>query len=147
MSDATVRTYSPSEVNVLVNGIPIAGFADGTFIKIVRNGDAFTKKKGSDGTIDRVNNNAFDYEVEFVLRRTSPFNAVFSGLLAADQISNEGIFPLTITDNSGPSNGPSLFAATQAWFRKDPDVEYADTLGNYTWKIDTGIATNFIGGN
>lgn len=148
---ASVYTYNASLVSVsitplAVTGVSIgtlSGFGDGTFVKITRAGDAFDKKRGADGTVDRINKSIYDFEVEFVLKRTSPFNGLLSALLAADQALSNGIFPLFIKDLSGMS----IFSATQAWIKKDPEVEYADTLGNYTWKIDTGIGAQFIGGN
>lgn len=143
MADATVRTYDPSQVLVIVGAAVMAGFGDGTFVKITRSGDAFEKKRGADGTIDRINKNAVDFEVEFTLKRTSPLNAILSGLLVADQKSNKGVFNISITDKSGSS----IFTAPQAWIKKDPDTEYADSLGNYTWKIDTGAGANLIAGN
>lgn len=143
MADTTVRTYDPAQVVFTLNGVPMSGFADGTFIKINRSGDAFEKKRGADGGVDRINKNAHDFEVEFSLKRTSPFNAILSAALAADMATNKGVGILGITDLSGAS----LFAAPQAWIKKDPDQEYADTLGNYTWKFDTGAATSFLGGN
>jgi hypothetical protein len=141
--DQTLRTYDPSLVLVAVGPMTLAGFADGTFVKITRSGDAFEKKKGADGTVDRINKCAYDFEAEFTLKRTNPLNAKLSALLAADQKSNDGVFPLTIRDKSGNS----LFEAPQAWIKKDPDVEYADSLGGYTWKIDTAAGANLIGGN
>lgn len=143
MADSTVRTYDPSQVLVIVGAAVMAGFGDGTFVKITRSGDAFEKKRGADGTVDRINKNAVDFEVEFSLKRTSPLNAVLSALLVADQASNKGTFPLTIKDKSGSS----VFAAAQAWVKKDPDTEYADTLGNYTWKFDTGAGAHLVAGN
>ena len=143
MADPNVRTFDPAEVQLIVGTTVITGFGDGTFIKITRSGDAFDKKRGAAGDVDRINKNAFDFEVEVTLKRTAVHNATFSGLLAADQLSSSGIVILTIKDNSGNS----LFEAPQAWIKKDPDTEYADSLGNYTWKFDTGPAANFIGGN
>lgn len=141
--DSTVRTYDPSEVRILVGALVLTGFADGTFVKINRSGDAFEKKRGADGTIDRINKNAIDFEVEFSLKGTNPQNATLSGILAGDQASNKGIFPLTIQDMSGNS----IFEGPQSWIKKDPDQEFADALNNRTWKIDTGAAANLIGGN
>jgi hypothetical protein len=143
MADANVRTYDPAEVSLTIGAYHVSGFASGTFIKVTRSGDAFTKERGADGTVDRKNNNIYDFELEFSLRRTSPYNGIFSGLLAADQQTNEGVLPVTISDGSGYS----LFFAADAWIRKDPDGEYADALGNYTWKWDTGLGSNFLGGN
>ena len=82
--DSTVRTYDPAKVRILVGALVLTGFADGTFVKITRSGDAFEKKRGADGTIDRINKNAVDFEVEFSLKGTNPQNAQLSALLAAD---------------------------------------------------------------
>jgi hypothetical protein len=141
--DSTVRTYDPSKVRVLIGALVMTGFADGTFVKINRSGDAFDKKRGADGTVDRINKSAYDFEVDFSLKGTSPLNASLSGLLATDQLTNGAIFPLTIQDLSGNS----LFEAPQAWIKKDPDQDFADSLNNRSWKIDTGAAANLIGGN
>lgn len=143
MADLTVRTYDPKKVIVTVGVHVLTGYPDGTFIKIKRGGDAFEKAVGADGTVDRINKNRTDYEVEVTLKATSPLNAILSGLLVADQLSNAGVLPLTIADLSGNS----LFSAPQAWLRKDPDVEYADSLGTRTWLFDTGAGVNLIGGN
>ena len=147
----TVRTFDPSKVIVAIAGVGvISGFADGTFVKVTRTGSAFEKKRGAAGEIDRINKNAYDFEVEITLKQTSPYNAVLSGLLAADQLSNQGIFPLTITDTSASSvsaTPPSVFTAPSAWIEKDPDVDYADSLKNHMWKIATGVGANFIAGD
>jgi hypothetical protein len=145
--DKTVRTYDPSEVKIVVGTFVLSGYADGTFVKITRSGDAFEKKKGADGTVDRINKNAYDFEVEITIKQTSPYNAILSGLLAADQLSNNGVFPLTITDLSGATTGPSAFFAPQAWIMKDPEVDYGDALKNHTWKFATGAGANYIAGN
>lgn len=143
MADLTVRTYDPNQIIVTFMGVPLTGFAEGSFVKIKRNGDAFTKSKGADGSVDRVNNNAFDFEVGLTLKQTSPMNEYLSGLLAADQLSNAGTGPMTIMDN----NGVTLFAAGQAWVKKDPDVEFSDKMSDREWTFDTGAAALLVGGN
>lgn len=143
MADLTVRTYDPKKVIVVFGPLTFTGYVDGTFIKIKRSGDLFDKKVGADGTVDRVNKNRADFEVELSLKQTSPLHAELCGLAVADAETNSGILPLTITDLSGKS----LFAATQAWIKKDPDVEYSDNLGGRTWTFDTGAGANLIGGN
>lgn len=143
MADLTVRTYDPKKVYVNFGIHQLTGFPDGTFVKIKRGGDGFGKKVGADGTVDRVNKNRTDFEVEIVLKQTSPLNAILSSIFVLDQTSNEGILPLNITDLSGKSE----FIAPQAWIRVDPDVEYTDDLGNRTWTFDTGAGANLIGGN
>ena len=149
--DKTVRTFDPAQVKITLalpsSATVLSGYADGTFVKITRSGDAFEKKKGADGTVDRINKNAYDFEVEITLKQTSPYNAILAGILAGDQVSNEGVFPLTVADQSGPAAAPSTFFAPQAWIVKDPEVSYSDSLQNYTWKFATGAGANYIGGN
>ena len=141
--DAQVRTYDPKKVVVTFGAIIFTGFADGTFVNIAGNGDKFEKRKGADGTVDRVNKNANDYSVTVTLMQTSLTNDALSAVLAADQLSNSGKFPLTVKD----INGTSLFFATSAWIGKDPDDEEGDSLGNREWRIDTGFAAKHTGGN
>lgn len=143
MADLTVRTFDPKQVVVAFGPYTLTGFNDGTFIKIKRSGEAFEKKVGADGTVDRINKNRTDFDVEVVLKQTSPLNAILSGLLVADQLSNEGVLPLTIADLSGNS----LFEAPQAWIKTDPEIEYGDSLGGRPWTFDTGAGVNLIGGN
>lgn len=143
MADLTVRTYDPSKVSIVFGAATLTGFSDGTFVKIKRSGDVFEKKRGADGTVDRIAKSVGDFEVEVTLKQTSPLNAILSGILASDMKSNDGILNLSVTDLSGAS----LFAASQAWIRKDPDTDYADSLGSRTWTFDTGAGANLVGGN
>lgn len=143
MGDATVRTYDPNSILVTFGTTIITGFAAGTFVKIMRNGAAFEKVKGACGDVDRINRNANDFKVELTLKQSSPVNAILSGLLLADQISNAGTLPLLIKD----LNGTTLFAAMQAWIEKDPDAEFADKLSDRVWSFETGMAANLVGGN
>lgn len=143
MADLTVRTYDPNQVIVTFGGVPITGFAEGTGISIKRNGDAFTKVRGADGSVDRINNNAYDFEVTLTLKQTSPMNEYLSGILIADQLSNAGTVPMMIKDN----NGVSLFVAGQSWIKKDPEVAYADKMSDRQWTFDTGAAALLVGGN
>ena len=53
----SVRTYDPKAVAVLIGGVPIGGFADGTFISVERDNDTFQKVSGSDGIVSRAKSN------------------------------------------------------------------------------------------
>lgn len=138
-----VKTYDPKMVIVTFGTLSFAGYADGTFIRVSRSGDAFGKRKGAGGDVERINRNQGDFEVSITLLQTSSTNQELSAILAADQVTNAGVFPLTIEDTLGHT----LFFAPQAWIRKDPDWEDGDDLNNREWIFDTGIATNTVGGN
>lgn len=141
--DLTVRTYDPKQVIITFGTTVLTGFAEGTFVSIERSSDAFEKSRGADGSIDRVNKNVFDFAVNITLKQTSPVNGILAGILAADQISNKGVLPLTIKD----LGGITLFTAAQAWIRKDPTAELGDSLGSREWGFDTGPALLVPGGN
>lgn len=138
-----VRTFDPKKIIIAFGATVLSGFPEGTFIKIARNGNAFEKSKGADGSVDRVNKNAYDFQVVATLKQTSPVNALLSGILAADQLSNVGVLPLTIKD----LNGDTLFEAPQAWIAKDPDAEFSDGLSNREWTFETGPGAFLCGGN
>ena len=143
MLDPIVRTYDPKFIVITFGAIIFTGFAEGTFVQVVRNGDKFEKSKGADGSIDRVNKNAFDFRVTATLKQTSLTNDLLSVVSESDALTNLGMLPLTIKD----LKGTTLFFAPQAWVAKDPEDEYSDSLSPRTWEFDTGVATKFTGGN
>ena len=79
--------------------LSFAGYADGTFIRVSRSGDAFGKRKGAGGDVERINRNQGDFEVSLTLLQTSSTNQELSAILAADQVTNAGVFPLTIEED------------------------------------------------
>lgn len=143
MANVLTNTYDPSKVIVTFGAVQLSGFAEGTFISIKRSGNVFEKKKGSDGTIERINKNAMDFSVEITLQQTSNSNLLLDALMKADMVANAGVLPLTITD----LYGSTLFEAPQAWISKDPDVDFGDDTTNRTWTFETGVASLTIGGN
>lgn len=143
MANLPVRTFDPKLVVITFGALSISGYAEGTFVSVNRSGDAFAKSKGAGGDIERVNRNQGDFEVTVTLQQTSPTNAELSAILAADQASNAGVWPLTIKDMLGQT----LFFSPQAWIRKDPEWEDGDELNSRAWVFDTGIAGNLVGGN
>jgi hypothetical protein len=142
-TDLVVRTYDPKQIVVTFGPVIMSGFADGTFVQVTRSGDLFSKQKGADGSIDRVNNNTFDFTVAITLKQTSPSNEALSAIVIADQLANAGILPLVIKD----LRGSTLFVAPQAWIAKDPDDSFASDLSSREWRFDTGPAEKFTGSN
>ena len=138
-----VKTYDPKMIVITFGVIPISGYAEGTFVRVNRSGDAFSKSKGAGGDVERINRNQGDFEVSLTLQQTAGTNAELSAALAADMATNAGVFPLTIKDLLGQT----LFYAPQAWIRKDPEWEDGDELNAREWTFDTGIGSNFLGGN
>ena len=143
MPDLSLRSFDPKLIKISFGATLLTGFAEGTFVKVSRNGAAFEKSRGSDGSVDRINKNALDFTVTVTLKQTSPINAILSGLMLADQLKNNGVLPLVIKD----LGGSTLFTAAQAYISKDPDQEFGDSLTTREWTFETGIAANLVGGN
>jgi hypothetical protein len=137
-SDGLVKTYDAKKVIVLFGGVPIGGYADGSFVKITANADLFTQKVGADGEIARSRLNDNTHKVDITLMQSSPSNTYLSTIANIDRLSNMGIRPLNITDLSGAS----LFFWPQAYISKDPDVEFAKETTDRAWSFNTGHVVN-----
>lgn len=141
--DPNVRTFVSGSVEVNFGDVIFTGFAEGSYITIERSAQAFEKKRGADGSVDRINKNVFDFTVTIKLKQTSITNDDLSTIFNSDLLNNDGIKSMTVKD----LNGTSYFFATAAWIQTDPNDEYADDLGEREWKFDTGPAKKFTGGN
>ncbi len=138
-----VRTYDPKQVVVLIGGVPVGGFADGTFLNVTRTADTFTKHVGADGNTSRTKSSDRSGEMTITLAQTSPSNDVLSGFALADELSNNGIVPILIKDLSGRTALVSAFG----WIRKMPDVEFGKEVADRAWVFDLADIETFIGGN
>lgn len=139
----TVKTYDPSQVALIIGGFNITGFADGSFVTVARNADAFALYIGTDGEGTRAKSSNKSGRITITLSQSSDSNAILSAILLADELSNTGVVPVLIKDNSGTS----LFAAETAWIVKAPDSEFGRELGSREWIIETDNLTPFVGGN
>ena len=136
-------TYDPKKVVVTFGGVPLTGFADGTFISIEPVEEAFTRVSGADGLVSRARSNDDGYEVTLTLQQTSLSNAVLSGIHNQDKRTGDGVKPLTVKD----LRGEQLFFAEAAWIRQDPTVEYSKEIEEREWVFDTGRAEQFVAGS
>lgn len=139
----TVRTVDPKNVIITIGGVPMSGFADGTFLEITPDTQQFTKVIGADGFATRVKTNNYGAVMTLTLSQSSPSNDVLSSLLAADRLSNTGVVPILVRDLSGTT---VIFSAT-GWIQQFPDTSYANTINNRAWVLDLVDIDVFIGGN
>lgn len=131
-----VNTYDPKQLIIVFGGVPITGYADGTFVTVTPNAERFTKVVGADGEVTRTKSNDFTHEVTITLKQSSLSNDYLSTIMNADRLSNLGKLPLQIKD----INGTTLWNWSQAWIRQPPDSEFAKELGERAWIFDTGSA-------
>jgi hypothetical protein len=139
----SVRTYSPGEIVMTVNGVAMGGFADGTFITVARDEQSFTKVTGADGTVSRSKSNNRSGTVTLSLKQTSPSNEILSALLVQDELDNSGVVPVLIKDNSGTSR---FFSGT-GWVQGMPSVEYGKEIANREWVIEMADMEINVAGN
>lgn len=138
-----LKTYDPKEVILTVGGVPIGGFADGTFIAFERASDSYSKISGADGEISRAKSNDKSGQLTVTLAQTSDSNAVFSGIQLLDEKSNKGVVPVLLKE----VNGLTTIFSGRGWVRKPANVEYGKEISNREWVMDLAESDVFVGGN
>ena len=139
----TVRTYDAKEVVLTLDGIPILGYADGTFISLEREEETYTKVVGADGVVSRAKTNNRSGTLTLTLKQTSPSNEDLSDFLKQDELSNNGVFSVLIKDSI---SGTRLFSST-GWVQGLPTIEYAKEISDREWAIDLANIEFDISGN
>ncbi len=139
----TVKTYSPSKIQVIIAGNVMSGFAEGTFVGAEREDDAFTKHVGADGEVGRTQSANKSGEVTLTLAQYSASNDVLSSLAIADELTASSIFPVIIKD----SGGTTILFSGEGWVRKLPAVEFSDEITDREWVLDMAKMEFFVGGN
>lgn len=130
---ATLRTYDPKAVTVVVGGKLIDGFGADTFVTVTRDDDDWQKMIGVDGTGARAKTNNTAGSISITLLHTSPANSLLMALVTADQQSATGAVPVLIRD----TNGSTLCFAASAWVKKMPDVSFQKNVNERTWTLDS----------
>lgn len=138
-----VNSYDPKSVIITVGGVPISGFADGTFLEITADTPQFSKTVGADGFTTRVKSNNYGGVMTITLAQSSPSNDVLSGFLALDRAINAGVVPVLVKDMSGST----LFFAGTAWIQQFPDVVFGNEINTRAWILDLADMEIFVGGN
>lgn len=125
-------TYDPTKVILSIAGITVQGFADGTFIKVARDEDAYTKKTGADGQTVRAKNANRGGSAEITLLQSSLSNNELAALAALDELSDQGVGAFLIKDLSGTMRA----SAENCWVKKPADAERGKEVSDTTWTID-----------
>lgn len=130
MSQAT--TYDPALVVASFAGIPIAGYADGTFVTVERNNDSYTLMVGAGGEAARARSRNSSGKVTFTLLATSPVNDLLSAVWHADELLGVGVGSVIVKD----LQGTTLCVANNAWITKAPKIEFGKEVGTREWVIE-----------
>src|SRR4030042_259959 len=121
-----IGSYNPSEVALIVSGLNISGFYDGTFITCAREDPELYKVHvGAHGEVGRTKNNNISGTVTFTLKKTSPSNKVLDVLKLSP-----ATFPILVKNNSDSKH---MAVSTASWIGTEPDIEYADEESGVEW--------------
>lgn len=129
----TVKTYQPNLVTFSFRGVPITGFASGTFIEATRNSDSWQINVGAGGDATRTKIGDNSGRVTLTLLAEAESNAVLDAFEKLDRASGLGLGPLFAKDLSG---GDVITAGT-AWVVKPPDQAKANEGSNREWLFET----------
>ncbi len=142
---ANLTTYDPDDVSAVFAGIPIAGYADGTFVEIEQDEDDFSLTVGSDGEACRAKTNNRAASMTVTLLQSSATNDLLSAKRNADILtpSGDGIGAFMVKDNSGTT----VCNAQKAWIVKPPAVVYSRGVEARAWTFKTDSMDWFVGGN
>lgn len=127
------KVYDADQVDIALGNIILKGYADGEFIRIEMESDAFSDVVGTDGEVSRSKTNDRRATITFSLMQTSESNLLLSALINADLAASggAGITDMRIQDN----NGTSLYHAAEAWISKEPDVTFDRGATSRQWTI------------
>ncbi len=139
-----LRVYDPKQITLIFGPTgQITGFADGTFVTVEKNEDAFSLQIGTDGDGTRSKSNNQSGRITISLMQSSPANDVLSLIHNADLELGSGVFPLFIKD----LQGNSIFEASQAWITRFPSAGYGREAEAREWVIETDNLIMFAGGS
>jgi len=124
-----MATYDPKDLSVIVGGIPITGFAPGSFVTITYDEDSWALSVGPDGEAVRSKSHG------------AIANQVLSGFRVADEATNAGLVPLQILDRGTGT----LHSAEAAWVQKQPDMDYQPEAQPIGWTLRTASMDQNIG--
>jgi len=137
------KNFDPGRISLTWNGVLIQGVGPSTFVKCVRNEDAFKQVVGAQGDVVDVRNRNRSGVVTFTILDASPSNDSLTQLALQDEINGLGVGALMIKD----LNGTTLVKCANARIKKFPDVEFGADGGTNEWAIQCAELEFFVGGS
>jgi hypothetical protein len=140
---AAVATYAFKDVVVLVNGVPITGFADGDdAISVQRDVPAFTKRVGADGDVLALKSADRSGMATFKLLQSSLSNTTLTALL---KIQDAGVLA-PIAFSVKDLNGLDLVIAEAAFVEGPPTMVWGAGHNAREWKLVLASVDIFAAG-
>ena len=137
------KEIDPNAIVMTFKGIPITGVADGTFVEVEYDEDAYTHHVGAQGTVTRVKNANEMGTVTFTLGQATLTNDRLSAVAIADRVNGDGVGALLIKD----LKGTTLYMSQNAWIRKIAKGEHGKEHLNRSWVITCEKLKVMVGGS
>jgi hypothetical protein len=122
-----MKTYDPRDINVIVNGQFLTGFAEGNFVTAEKDEENYSTHVGAKGEVSRARNADPMGTITINLKNTSPSNAVLNKLA-----KSRDTFELYVVDanENAKKAGGSI-----CWAEKPADLSWGDEIETIEWNI------------
>jgi hypothetical protein len=138
-----MKEIDPNSIIMTFKGIDITGVADGTFVEVEYDEDAYTHHVGAKGEVTRVKNSNEMGTITFTLGQGSSTNDKLSAVAIGDRKSGTGVGKVKISD----LKGTTLYRGDKAWIRKMAKGEHGKEHTNRSWVITVEKLVVNIGGS
>ncbi|MDR0303749.1 MAG: DUF3277 family protein [Chitinispirillales bacterium] len=141
-------SFDPSQVSVIIGGVEMSGFSDGTFIEVSLDGDDWELISGADGDVVRAKKQNRVSTLSLTLLQSSHCNDILSAWRIIDKTTLSGAVAILIRDKSGRT----VISAAFSFVLQPPTVSFSDGVERRTWNIamidaSLSAAAFFVGGN
>ena len=139
------KVYDADQVAISIAGIPITGgFADGEFLRIERETEAFSDVVGTDGEVTRSKSNDNRATATIILMQTADANDLLTALHSNDKRTpgGAGVGRFLVED----LNGRSLYDAAKSWILTSPDASFDREATSREWQVRLAKLEDFTGG-
>lgn len=130
-----MAAYQAKLVSIIVGSTVITGFGENDMVKISRNSDSSTIKKGAKGETYRSLTHDKSGEFELTLSQESEANSILALFLNVDEVSGTGI-PIIMVNNM--TNGRTYIGTEEVSIKKFADETLGKELNENTWTIQCG---------
>jgi hypothetical protein len=141
-------SFDPAQISVIIGGVEMSGFSDGTFVEVSVDGNDWEIISGADGDIVRAKKQNRVSTLSLTLLQSSPCNDILSAWRVLDKATMSGAVAAQIKDRSGST----LINADYSFIMQPATVTFSDGVETRTWNItlidaSVAAATFFVGGN
>ena len=139
-----MKHWNPDQVDHIVGGFPITGFAEDAMSSFEQQGEAFVLVKGVDGQFTRSFQPGRWARWTIKLMSSSKANDFLSALHNADILTPGGAGVVACGCND--RNGAGVMAAPECYVEKDPVVNFSGKAETREWSIIVVNYKLFVGG-